>query len=74
LSKKYSENKFVALQLRAPQMKSSNNFEQNASQSIFSKNRISIHGVEFEEEFLAGLVVKHLSEQQSRARSRLLLT
>ena len=51
-------------------MQSSNNFEQNVSKSIFLKNHISIHGVEFEEEFLAGLVVKHLSEQQSRARPK----
>ena len=35
-----------------------------------SQKKILIHGVEFEEEFLSGLIVKHLSEKSTNLRPR----
>lgn len=51
-------------------MKKSINLEQPEDQLVFPSNRIHILGVEFDEEFLARLVVKHLNEQKSIFRPK----
>ena len=44
---------------------------ESTDELIFSsQKKILIHGVEFEEEFLSGLIVKHLSEKSTNLRPR----
>jgi integrase len=47
------------------------NYDNQIEQLIFPRNKVSIHGVEFDEDLLSELVVKHLSEQKSKFRPKL---
>ena len=42
------------------------NYDNQIEQLIFPRNKVRIHGVEFDEDLLSELVVKHLSEQKSK--------
>ena len=43
---------------------------ESTDELLSSQKKILIHGVEFEEEFLSGLIVKHLSEKSTNLRPR----
>ena len=52
-------------------MTTSINYDNQIEQLIFPRNKVRIHGVEFDEDLLSELVVKHLSEQKSKFRPKL---
>ena len=51
-------------------MSNPENYANQIDQALFPRKKIHIHGVEFDEDFLSDLVVKHLNEQHTTLRPK----
>ena len=51
-------------------MSKTENYANQIDQAPFPRNKIHIHGVEFDEDFLSELVVKHLNEKHTTLRPK----